>query len=79
MKLIEIIKNGKKILVGEGEKGIKSPIEIRITVDEEKFNEIEEIANYYKWSIYDAIEEILFSNPKQIIEIAEMEAQGILL
>ena len=78
MKLIEVIKNGKKILIGEGEKGIKSPIELRITIDEGKFAEIEEIANKYKWPIYDALEEILFSNPKEIIETAEMKLQGIL-
>ena len=77
MKLIEIIKDGKKILIGEGEKGIESPIEIKFTMDENDFNKIEKAAMYYKWSIYDAIIEILTRNPEGTLRKAEMEYQGI--
>jgi hypothetical protein len=78
LKLIEILKNGKRILLGEGEHNIKSPIEIRITIEEDKFNEIQKIADYYKWSLYDTLEEILYSDPKETIEKAEMKYQGII-
>lgn len=57
MKLLEISKKGKTILVGEGigKSEIKTPIEIKFIVDETDYQKLNQATNYYKWSMHEAL------------------------
>lgn len=77
MKLIEVTKDGKKLLIGEGRVDITKPVEIKFIVDESDFNKLNDISEYYKWSLYEVLK--TFCEDAEIY-VSDMEgrAQGLI-
>ena len=55
MKLMEVTRNDKKILVASGEPGIKEPIKITFVIEEKDYMTLENVAKEYKWNIYETL------------------------
>lgn len=56
MKLMEITKNGERLSIVHGrDEEMTNPIKIEFVIDEKIYNKLEQITDYYKWSMYDAL------------------------
>ena len=70
MKLIEVKKNKKTLLVGAGtNEDLKTPIEITFTIDQENYIKLNNVANEYKWDIYDALNTFCEYSPRIVPEL----------
>ena len=73
MKLIEVKKNKKTLLVGSGiQEDIKTPIEITFTIDQDNYISLDSVAKEYKWSIYEALSCFCEYAPRLIPELENM-------